>query len=183
MGSVLLLRPAGPDDADRIADLHADSWRRHYRGAYADSFLDGDVAADRRTVWSARLATPAGTDTVVAERDGRLVGFIHCVLDADATWGSLVDNLHVVHDQHRTGLGTRLLARAARAVVDRAAGDAMFLWVLRQNAAAQRFYRASGAIRAETATVSPPGGDPSRLNGTPVKLRMAWSDASSLVRR
>jgi GNAT superfamily N-acetyltransferase len=178
----LRLRPAGVDDAARIADLHADSWRRHYRGAYADSFLDGDVAADRRAVWSARLATPAGTDTTVAERDGRMVGFIHVVLDDDAVWGSLVDNLHVVHDQHRSGIGTRLLARAAQAVVDRAGGNAMFLWVLRQNTAAQQFYGASGAVCTETATVSPPGGDPDRLNGTPVKLRMAWPDSSSLVR-
>jgi hypothetical protein len=32
----------------RSQNLHADSWRRHYRGAYADAFLDGDVLADRR---------------------------------------------------------------------------------------------------------------------------------------
>ena len=31
-------------DANAIAALHADSWRRHYRGAYSDAFLDGDVA-------------------------------------------------------------------------------------------------------------------------------------------
>jgi GNAT superfamily N-acetyltransferase len=171
------------DDADRIADLHADSWRRHYRGAYADSFLDGDVAADRRAVWSARLVTRTGTDTAVAELDGRLVGFIHVVFDDDALWGSLVDNLHVVRDQHRTGIGTQLLARAAQAVIDRGTSNAMFLWVLQQNVAAQQFYRASGAVCKETAMVSPPGGDPGRLNGTPVKLRMAWSDTSGMVRR
>jgi GNAT superfamily N-acetyltransferase len=179
--SSVRLRPAGVGDADRIADLHADSWRRHYRGAYADSFLDGDVAADRRAVWSARLAAPTGTASFVAERDDRLVGFVHVVFDADAGWGSLVDNLHVVHDQQRSGLGTQLLASAAQAVIDRATGNAMFLWVLQQNAAAQQFYRASGAICVEAATVSPPGGDPSRLNGTPAKLRMTWSDISGLA--
>jgi GNAT superfamily N-acetyltransferase len=171
------------DDAGRIADLHADSWRRHYRGAYADSFLDGDLAADRRAVWSARLAAQTGTDTVVAEHDDRLVGFVHVVFDDDAVWGSIVDNLHVVHDQHRTGIGTRLLAHAAQAVIDRATSKAMYLWVLQQNTAAQQFYRASGAACRETATVSPPCGDPARLNGTPRKLRMAWPDTSSLVRR
>ncbi|MEU4563183.1 hypothetical protein AB0F72_32800 [Actinoplanes sp. NPDC023936] len=46
-------------DAAGIAALHADSWRRHYRGAYSDSFLDGDVIADRHAVWSARLAEQA----------------------------------------------------------------------------------------------------------------------------
>lgn len=176
-------RPAGVVDADTIADLHTDSWRRHYRGAYADSFLDGDVAADRRALWSARLAAPAGTETVVAEQDGRLVGFVHVVLDQDPSWGSLVDNLHVVHDRQRTGVGTRLLTRAAQAVIARATGTGMYLWVLRQNTAAQGFYRAAGATCVETASVSPPGGDPQRLNGTPQKLRMIWPDASTLAPR
>jgi hypothetical protein len=76
-------RFAGADDAEQIAVLHADSWRRHYRGAYADSFLDGDVVADRRSVWSARLAASTNSETVLAEHDGRLVGFIHVVFDDD----------------------------------------------------------------------------------------------------
>ena len=138
--------------------------------------------ADRRSVWSARLAAPTNTETILAEHNDEIVGFIHVVFDDDPGWGSLVDNLHVVHDQRRTGIGTQLLARAARAVTERAAGTAMYLWVLEQNTAAQRFYRASGATCIEKAAVSPPGGDPTRLNGTPLKLRMAWSDASRLSR-
>jgi GNAT superfamily N-acetyltransferase len=173
-------RRADADDAEQIALLHADSWRRHYRGAYADSFLDGDIAADRRAVWLARLAAPANTETILAEDGDRLVGFSHVVFDDDPGWGSLVDNLHVVHDQRRTGIGTQLLARSARAVTERAAGNTMYLWVLQQNTAAQQFYRASGAAGAETATVSAPGGDPTRLSGAPRKLRMVWSDASRL---
>ena len=52
------LRPAGLPDAAQIAELHAASWRRHYRGAFADSYLDGDVVTERRTGWSSRLAAP-----------------------------------------------------------------------------------------------------------------------------
>jgi GNAT superfamily N-acetyltransferase len=176
----LEFRSALADDAERVALLHADSWRRHYRGAYADSFLDGDIDADRREVWSKRLAAPAGTATIVAEYDDQLVGFVHVEFDKDPRWGSLVDNLHVYTSQRRTGVGTQLLARAARAVTDQASGNAMYLWVLQQNTSAQHFYRASGGIEVETATVPPPGGDPTRLNGTPACLRMAWPDASLL---
>lgn len=176
----LQFRTAGPEDADQVALLHADSWRRHYRGAYADSFLDGDVVADRCAVWSARLAEPSDTYTVLAEDDDRLVGFLHVVLDHDPAWGSLVDNLHVHHSQHRTGIGTELLARAARAVTERATGNGMYLWVLEQNLAAQQFYRASGANCVEKATVPPPGGDPACLVGNPHCLRMVWSDISAL---
>ncbi|EWM16346.1 GNAT family N-acetyltransferase, partial [Kutzneria sp. 744] len=121
-GETSLFRHAGATDAGQVAQLHADSWRRFYRGAYADAYLDGDVVADRRAVWTTRLASPTNSETVLAEHDHRLVGFIHVVFDADPQWGSLVDNLHVRHDQRRTGLGTQLLTRAAEAVVERASG-------------------------------------------------------------
>ncbi|GAA0810325.1 GNAT family N-acetyltransferase [Spirilliplanes yamanashiensis] len=179
----LSFRPAdraGTGDADRVAALHADSWRRHYRGAYTDAYLDGDLVAERRAVWRSRFAAPAGTRTILAEDEGLLVGFAHVVFDRDATWGSLVDNLHVAHDRHRGGIGARLLALAAAAVLDGASGRGMYLWVLRQNTAAQGFYRACGATCVETAAVSPPGGDPARLVGAPAKLRMAWPDAAAL---
>jgi GNAT superfamily N-acetyltransferase len=175
-------RSATAEDAEQIAILHADSWRRHYRGAYADSFLDGDIVTDRRAVWSSRLATAADTETILAEHDNRLVGFAHVAFDADARWGSLVDNLHVLNSRRRSGIGTELLGRAAQAVAECASGNAMYLWVLQQNTDAQQFYRACGATRVETAAVPPPGGDPSRLNGTPSCLRMAWPDASQLSR-
>jgi ribosomal protein S18 acetylase RimI-like enzyme len=100
----------------------------------------------------------------------------------DPRWGSLVDNLHVYSDQRRTGVGTKLLARAAQAITDQASGNAMYLWVLQQNTSAQHFYRASGGTEVETATVPPPGRDPTRLNGTPACLRIAWPDAAQLTR-
>ncbi|MEU2717978.1 GNAT family N-acetyltransferase [Streptomyces sp. NPDC007205] len=178
----LRLRAAGPGDAENMALLHADSWRRHYRGAYSDAFLDGDVVADRRSVWSSRLSAPSGGGaTVVAEDDTGIVGFVHVVLDEDGRWGSLVDNLHVIQHRRRTGLGTALLSHAARMVVERARGDAMYLWVLEQNTAAQEFYRALGGTCVEKAPVSPPGGVPSRLAGSPAKLRFTWPDASLLA--
>ncbi|HEY0453388.1 GNAT family N-acetyltransferase [Actinophytocola sp.] len=174
-------RAAVPDDAEDVALLHADSWRRYYRGAYADSFLDGDVVADRRTTWSSRFAAPANSMTVVAADDTGLTGFVHVIFDDDDTWGSLVDNLHVVHNRHRTGLGSALLVRAAQAVADRAIGKSVHVWVLEQNTAAQRFYRALGGTNAEKAPVSPPGGLPDRLNGSPSMLRFVWPDAASLA--
>ncbi|TML31404.1 MAG: GNAT family N-acetyltransferase [Actinobacteria bacterium] len=175
------LRTAGPADADRVAGLHVASWRRHYRGAYADSFLDSDVVDDRRALWSGRLADPTGRLTVVAEDGAELVGFVHVVFDDDDRWGSLIDNLHVRYGRQRTGIGTTLLARAGAAVADRATAPAMYLWVLEQNVAAQRFYRALGGTFVESASVTAPGGVPGRLNGSPKKLRFAWPEAAELA--
>jgi hypothetical protein len=83
---VVLLRSARPPDASAVAALHADSWRRHYRGAYADSYLDGDLEIDRLAVWSQRLGQPSPwARTIVARADGELVGFVHVVLRSGST--------------------------------------------------------------------------------------------------
>ncbi|MCT2594754.1 GNAT family N-acetyltransferase [Streptomyces sp. N2-109] len=178
----LRFRAATLDDAERIALLHADSWRRHYRGTYADSFLDGDdLLPDRRAVWSSRLAAQAGTMTIVAEDGTDLVGFGRVAFDNDGRWGSLLDNLHVTHDRQRTGTGTALLTRCAAAVAEQAASTSLYLWVLEQNTAAQGFYRALGGTCVEHAEVPPPGGVPARLHGTPAMFRLSWPDASALA--
>ena len=174
------LRRAGPADAASIAALHADSWRRHYRGAYSDAFLDGDVEADRHAVWSERLAVRDGTTvTIVAEENGGLAGFVHVVLDEDPRWGSLVDNLHVIYGRKRSGIGTVLMGQAAAAVVEHGPGG-LFLWVLEQNTAAQAFYDARGGRSADRRAVASPGGVPGRLDGAPHALRYVWPDPGVL---
>lgn len=166
-----------------MARLHAASWRRHYRGAYADSFLDGDVVGDRLAVWGDRLSAPdENALTLLAECDKQVVGFSHTVLDADPVWGALVDNLHVDLALQRRGIGRSLLARSAAFVVGSAKQPGMYLWVLEQNVAAQRFYAAAGGEPVESRPVPDPGGRPGRLAGTPVSLRYVWRDASDLAR-
>ena len=180
----LQFRVAGFPDAEGIAALHADSWRRHYRGAYSDAFLDGDVTADRLGVWAERLRGPdSGCRTIVAEDGVRLVGFAHTVFDDDPSWGALLDNLHVASGCKRRGVGSRLMALTARAVTERTYVTGLFLWVLEQNVEAQAFYRALGGTYVGRRKVLPPGGVPGRLNGSPVALRYAWLDPAVLLGR
>lgn len=177
----LRLRSAKASDAAAIAALHADSWRRHYRDAYSDAFLDGDVVADRLAVWTTRLDNPvSGTSTVIAEAGDRLIGFVHTAFDEDPTWGALLDNLHVVHDHKRRGIGSRLLTASARAAVER--GTGLYLWVLERNVDARGFYRAHGSRCVERRLTPAPGGVVSRLNGSPVSLRYAWTDPAGVPR-
>src|SRR6202035_5659938 len=177
-----IFRLAGPSDARAIAALHAASWRRHYRGAYSDVFLDGDVTVDRLAVWTDRLGRgDRSSCTILAEEESVLIGFAHTIFDEDPTWGSLLDNIHVAHSRQRQGVGSGLLAETARAVAGSAQRIGLNLWVLEQNLDAQAFYEARGARRAERARVAPPGGVPGRLNGAPHKLRYAWDDSSALL--
>jgi GNAT superfamily N-acetyltransferase len=179
----LRFRRAEARDAESVARLHAESWRRHYRGAYADAFLDGDVVADRLAVWIEKLsvADPRRC-TILAEDDGgALVGFANTVFDDDPDWGALLDNLHVTFGQQRRGIGARLLALTAAAVLERPEPTGLYLWVLEVNVAAQAFYEACGARLVGRESVTAPGGVQGRLAGSPMKLRYAWQDPAALI--
>lgn len=178
MPQEIAVREASAQDSAAIAALHADSWRRHYRGAYLDTFLDGDVVADRQAVWGERLTAPgAGQFTLVADHGGVVVGFVHMILDADSRWGALLDNLHVTHQLKRRGIGRRLLGAAAQELARCRPTDRRFyLWVLDQNTAAQAFYAACGGTKVETTLRGPfPGG------GRALGHRIAWPDAAALA--
>ena len=174
----IVFREASANDVEAIAALHADSWRRHYRGAFLDSFLDGDAVADRQAVWGERLtAAGAYRFTVVADRNGVVVGFAHMILDEDPQWGALLDSLHVTHQLKRQGIGSQLLGAAVHGLARRRPADSRFhLWVLDQNTAAQSFYAACGGTKVETTLRGPfPGGSRALCH------RMAWPDAGVLL--
>ncbi len=178
----LRFRAACPGDAQPIAALHTDSWQRHYRGAFSDAFLDHDTTGYLLPLWTERLATPdPRARTILAERDGTVVGLAHTILGQDATWGAFLDNLHVAYGLKRHGIGTRLLTLTAQAVVDWSPASGLYLWVLEQNSAARAFYTARGGVCVERGQVPPPGGNPVRLDGDPTGLRYAWRDPSQLL--
>ena len=169
-------RHATADDIGPVASLHADSWRRHYRGSFSDAFLDGDVLTDRLAEWTDRLTAPhPDHDTVVAVDGGALVGFVHTILGHDPTWGALLDNLHVVHGRKRSGVGTGLMARSAAAVLARRPVTGLYLWVLEANTAGQAFYVARGGTCAGSEWSEAPGG------GAILGLRYVWPDPTTLL--
>jgi ribosomal protein S18 acetylase RimI-like enzyme len=170
-------RQATSNDVAAIAALHADSWRRNYRGAYLDSYLDGDVVTERVATWTERLSTGAGHRvTLVAELDGALAGFAHTMFDEDPRWGSLLDNLHVSHALKGQRIGSHLMAETASAVLRERPGTGLYLWVLEQNEAAQAFYEARRGQRADRRLAGPfPGG------GRAYTIRYAWPDPSILI--
>jgi GNAT superfamily N-acetyltransferase len=170
-------REATASDAHGIARLHAESWRRNYRGAFSDAFLDGPVIDDRTAVWTDRLSrSRSDQHTVIADAHGRVAGFAHVIFDADLTWGSLLDNLHVDHDHNRQGVGAALMAETSGVLLRRSTPTGFSLWVLEQNLDAQAFYRAQGGICVERELAGPfPGG------GHAYSLRFAWQNLSDPI--
>ena len=170
------IRAAQAPDADTIAALHATSWRRHYRGALSDAYLDGPVEAERLAVWRQRFERPAnGQVVLVAERDGALLGFVCFFLDHDIHYGSLIDNLHVVREAHGQGVGRLLMRHAGQTMADASPGSPAYLYVLQQNRAAQQFYDRLGGTVAESRRLVEP--DRSEV----AVFRYVWSSVASLM--
>lgn len=171
------LRRATLDDALQIAQLHADSWRRTYRGMMRDEFLDGDVLQDRLSAWSERLRAPAPNQlVVVADGGGAVQGFICLFGDDDPRWGSFVDNLHVRHDVQTRGIGRQLMREAALWAEVNYPGRGLYLWVMQANHNGQRFYERLGGSNAGAEVRDNAERGPAHV------FRYAWADVAALTR-
>ena len=159
------IRLSQASDAAAIARIHTDSWRRHYRGMYADRYLDGDLYAERLSVWTERMTQHAPDHFTLLAEHGSPVGFAHVALGADPVWGAMVENLHVTYSLQRSGVGSLLLERVANVIWERQPRSGIFLWVLEQNEAAIAFYESAGTLRDREPS-SPPGKDPGIFTGT-----------------
>jgi len=172
----ILYRDARNSDAESVATLHAESWKRHYRGVLLDSFLNNEVLADRLAVWRQRLSNSRhDAFTIIAEQQALVVGFVHVILDDDPAWGALLENLHISFELKRKGIGRALMIQAAARLLQRGR-QKFYLWVFDQNITAQRFYAALGGITSESCVRGPlPGGSYALAH------RIAWTDASMVI--
>ena len=141
------IRRATGADAEAIAGVHVASMRAAYQGQFPAGALVQVDARDRAERWRQHLARAASV-TVLAEADGRLVGF--------ADFGSCRDEdlspgvgelmaLYVLPDAWGSGVGSALMREA----LCRFRGDGfaeVVLWVIEGNRRAVRFYRRFGFV-------------------------------------
>lgn len=134
--SVVQVRPAGPDDAATVLAMVRDL-----------AVTNGDDVAEAGTLpgWTAALARP-DVVVLVAERDGRAVGYVSAVRKFHLWLGRDVlalDDLYVAPDQRDGGIGRLLMAELARLAT---AEELLVRWEMREdNTAARRFYERLGA--------------------------------------
>lgn len=139
------IRPMTPADASVVAALHAESWRTAYRGIYDGRWLDEQAGANRQAHWTRRFAAPTTTEAgLVAELDGRAVGFAYLIADDDPTRGALLDNLHLVAAARGGGIGAAMLRAVAGLAIARGWPPGLHLWVFDANDGACRFYERHG---------------------------------------
>lgn len=144
---VVTVREVTPDDARAIAEVHVRSRQTAYRGELPDDYLDGLSVDERHAQWTERLAAPQpGVRTLVAEEDGRVIGFASLgpTRDEDAPEGTgEVYAIYLLPEWFGRGVGRELFAHANDRLRELGHTRAT-LWVLATNARSRRFYEAAG---------------------------------------
>jgi GNAT superfamily N-acetyltransferase len=140
---VVTVRWARAGDALAVSTVHVRSWKVAYRGLVDQGYLDRLDAAQRLEAWRQGLAESRWPDrgTLVAERDGEVVGFAH--LSTGSAGASEIHAMYVVPEAWGTGAG-RALMDAAINQLEAAGCTEVILWVLATNERARRFYEKAG---------------------------------------
>lgn len=172
----VVVRAMTAGDVETVAALHAGSWRTAYRGILSDAYLDGGALENRRAHWRARLLTPGPRQAgFIADHAGAPAGLAFLLGDDDPEYGTLLDNLHVLDEARRLGLGRTLLAACAREVLARGWQPRLHLWVFEVNSGARRFYERHGGVARGIAPLVTSEG-----TAHPT-VRYAWDDVSTLL--
>jgi ribosomal protein S18 acetylase RimI-like enzyme len=141
----LTLRDAGPEDLDKLAQLHVDT----YNETHVGPFGTGPTFALRRAQWREKLGGLHATNFVIVletpERD--LVGFCwsHSA-DDDPRWGARLNKIYLRRQYQRQGLGQRMVRETVRRLLTNGV-TSMSLFTEPDNVPACSFYEKLGAER------------------------------------
>ena len=137
------VRPARPEDAAAIADVHVRTWQAAYEHVFGTQRLAG-IEERRRAQWEEWLANPQPAwRAFVAEEAGRVLGFVRVGDSRDESGKGELFAIYVLPEAWGSGAGSALMASALEAL--RGYSSAM-LWVLEENPRARRFYEREGWI-------------------------------------
>jgi GNAT superfamily N-acetyltransferase len=128
-----------------IARVHVRSWQVAYRGLLPEDYLDQLHPEDRARTYDFTSLDPLKPRTIVAANEGLIHGFATTAPSRDpdrANYGELCA-LYVDPEHWGRGKGQALVSAARAYLLELGFKDA-FLWVLRGNVRAERFYQLDG---------------------------------------
>ncbi|MFO1396158.1 MAG: GNAT family N-acetyltransferase [Burkholderiales bacterium] len=143
----VLIRPAVPADAARIAQVRVDAWRTTYKGMIPEAYLAGMTVEDSTAHWDRILnAAPNTTNVFVAVAGDEVVGFAAGLMLEEPKFGinAELSAVYLVREAQRAGVGTRLVAAVAAAQQAHGA-NGLIVWVIEGNKPARAFYENLGA--------------------------------------
>ncbi|MEZ8100873.1 GNAT family N-acetyltransferase [Vibrio bivalvicida] len=139
------LKVAEYSDYERIATLHAQSWKQFYQGILGKEYLESEVLEERKSIWQTRLINPPFNQHVLLiEEGGLLCGFICAFGNHDFEKGTIIDALHVDLAYRGKGLGVKLIAEMAKWIEQYFPDNGVYLEVMKDNKQAVEFYEHLG---------------------------------------
>lgn len=86
------IRRGTANDLESIARLHADSWKRHYRGICTDDYLDNQVDVDRLEVWKERFRkeNPLQHILIAIGAQSQIIGFSCIYMNHHEEWAPIL---------------------------------------------------------------------------------------------
>lgn len=168
--------PAGPADAEALAQVHVRAWRETYRGMLPDAYLARMSEADFARRFRRALTFPGPNDvTLLAAGRQELLGYVQGGPSRARVRGEAeIATLYLLREAQGLGLGRRLLVGAARALAAQGARSLM-ISVLEGNLRARGFYEHLGGEAESPRPQRGPGG--SLLN----EVAYRWPDISKLL--
>jgi len=151
--------PAGPSDAEDLAQVHVRTWRETYRGILPEAYLARMSAAAHARRWRQALARPASGEVTLAAADrSGIVGYAGVGPSRSGRAGEAeIHTLYLLRAVQGRGLGRELVGDAARLMAARGF-TSMMISVLSDNRPARGFYeRLGGAAEPDRMEPGPAG--------------------------
>lgn len=146
----LQIRAACVSDAEGIVKVHVYTWQSAYSGLIPDSFLQGLSVEQRTANWIKNIENPLPkSQTLVAEIDGEIVGFIGVGADREEYLPNQgeVYALYVLSSIQGRGIGTTLMREGLTALKTGGFTCAV-LWVLDGNLRTRAWYESHEWVSA-----------------------------------
>lgn len=148
--SIVKIRTAKPQDAERIAWVHLESWKTTYPGIIPQAYIDGLKVENGIRNWQERLAQDGGPMVFVAEDTAGIFGFaaggamVHPVEGFDGELGAI----YLLASHQKRGAGAALVRHVAGALRERRF-QSMVVWVLKENPSRGFYERMGGVLVGE----------------------------------
>ncbi|HEY4025401.1 MAG TPA: GNAT family N-acetyltransferase [Candidatus Dormibacteraeota bacterium] len=166
-------------DAGAIAHVHVESWRATYRGMLPDRILAEMDPGEHERRWARTLQDPYRRSVVlVAEEEGRVVGFASCgrERDGEQDYEGELYAIYLLRETQGRGHG-RALVEASAAALEIRGITSMVVWVLRDNTGARAFYERLGGVYLRERPLDLVAGV------TVPEVSYLWPDTAGLIRR
>ena len=171
-----LILPAGPVDAEALAQVHVTAWRETYRGLLPDAFLARMSEPGHARRFRRELERPGPHDVVLmAMNPAGPFGYVAGGPARSGVEGEAeIATLYLLRAAQGRGVGRRLLTDASRALAAHGARS-LVISVLAGNEKARGFYERLGG-KADPSREQPgPGGRPV------MEVAYRWADIRGLL--